>query len=640
MTPTLPLAVALLSPTFAEVHPCDGLPPLRWENALFRDAAEPPAGQAPLFERERFEPQTEWSADPADTTGGALVATCFGTSTPSSRDLVLHYYPPAPLAPRWTRPVVLVTGAGDNALRSLSFLAVALSRAGFHSYAMTFAHRHGDNFQQAEQVANVIEHVRGRHPGVLVDLVAYSKGGVATRVYLSNTPEADWTGTHDRYEAQGTRYRGDVGRVIFLGAPHAGLDTAFRWPSSNLFSVGEDPFDTPTSWTAYYPQGVAFPLTRVDLTGRSLYAGGGFPGQGQLLADLSEMHTLPGGNATLGAYAVQQDYFTTWHGGIGFVSESLGIARAIEDAGDVIGRLQRTGVAPDVKLYLGAGGNPIMSVGGLTASLLQTWWGDESAASRRATWEGLVDDALAASFPWWAEAFADDLPRLYAGTAFLGEISGPSDGLLFVASAMDTSGLTLAGAEVVETRLFAGLNHAELVAAGNLAADFYGDPELAGGLFDERLAQKYRRAENQSVEWVIDILRQPVPEQPPEPEEPDFGVGPADVGPGGDGGPETTDAAEGTADGGGTDARAEVDADLREDPQPERDAGGPPAGNTSETGGAGEDAGAPDASEKGGKGEAFGGSCTAALDPRGTPPATGWLPALAGLGLLLRRRRR
>jgi hypothetical protein len=47
-------------------------------------------------------------------------------------------------------------GAGDNALRGLSFMAVSLSRAGFTTYAVTFAHNQGDNFQQAEQVSHVV----------------------------------------------------------------------------------------------------------------------------------------------------------------------------------------------------------------------------------------------------------------------------------------------------------------------------------------------------------------------------------------------------------------------------------------------------------------------------------------------------
>ncbi|MCB9539912.1 MAG: hypothetical protein H6704_27175 [Myxococcales bacterium] len=634
MTSLLALAVALGSPAFGHVRDCDGLPPLFWENALFRDPAEG------LFVQERFQPQTEWTAGEGDVTGAQVVLDCFGASAPHSRDVVVHYYRPAALAPRWTRPVLLVTGAGDNALRSMSFLAVSLSRAGFHSYALTFAHRHGDNFLQAEQIANALQHIATRHPGVKIDVVAYSKGGVSARIYASNTADADWSGTHDAYEEHGTRYRGDVGRLIFLGAPNGGLDTPFRWPGSNLFSVGDDPLDSPTSWNAWYAAGTVNLLSRVDLAARSIYAegGGAFVGQAQMLADLRDLHGIPGTNPLLGAYAVQPDYLTTYTGGLGFQSESRGIAQAIADGGDTIARLQATGVAPDVKLYLAAGGNPIMSVGGLNEGLLQSWWGDEDAASRRATWEGLVEDWLDEIFPWWGEAFADDLPRLFAGTAFLGEISGPSDGLLFVESAFDDSGLTLAGAEVVEARFFAGLNHAELVAAGQLAADFYGDRELAGGLYDERLAAKYARADNQSVEWVLDVLRQPVPERPPEPPAPDAGAPTADAG--GDDAGAPVDAAPPEGDAGvRQDAAAPDDATAHADAGVARDAEvDPPSDATGGGGGTPPDAFV-DASPEDTKGERFGGTCTAAP---GAPAGRGpfWTLLLLVVGVGLRRRRR
>jgi hypothetical protein len=257
-------------------------------------------------------------------------------------------------------------------------------------------------------------------------------------------------------------------------------------------------------------------LNRVGLEERSIYtleSGAPYRGQAQMLADLRELHALPGGNLSMGAYANQTDYYTTYEGGFGFYSESLGIERAIEDGGRTIEALQRTGVAPDVELYLGAGGNPIMSVGGLNQSLYQSFWGDMDAAERRQTWEALAADWIEQLFPWASTSWEHDLPRLLAGSAFLGEISGPSDGLVFTASALDETGVSVAGAQVMEARLFEALNHAEIIAAGQLAADFYGDTELAGPLIDAELAAKYAEPENQPVEWIIDVLRGPVPEQ-------------------------------------------------------------------------------------------------------------------------------
>ena len=47
-----------------------------------------------------------------------------------------------------------------------------------------------------------------------VTIIAHSSGGLVARYYLSRPTEDEW----------GTRYRGNVGRVIFLGTPHRGVD--------------------------------------------------------------------------------------------------------------------------------------------------------------------------------------------------------------------------------------------------------------------------------------------------------------------------------------------------------------------------------------------------------------------------------
>ncbi len=47
-----------------------------------------------------------------------------------------------------------------------------------------------------------------------VTIIAHSSGGIVARYYLTRQVE-DWLGT---------RYRGNVGRVIFLGTPHHGVD--------------------------------------------------------------------------------------------------------------------------------------------------------------------------------------------------------------------------------------------------------------------------------------------------------------------------------------------------------------------------------------------------------------------------------
>ncbi len=525
MTVFLALAAILATPQLEHARDCPPSPTVGWENALYVD------GSDGLFRQEAFLPVTEWGDDtPGDPTASQLVADCFGASAPHSRAVVLHHLAPAPDAPPRDRPVLLVPGAGDNAIRSYTFMALTLRLAGFEVYAITFAHRHGDNFLQAEQVANALAVIGARHPDALIDVVAHSKGGMPTRIYASNHPGADWSAVHPAYDARGTRYRGDIGRLFFFGAPLAGLDTSFRWPSANFFPVYGVPLDSPGSWRTFFTAGN--PFLPVDLEPYSLYGGadGSFPGQAQMLAPWDEVYDLPGSNPLLGVYAsVQQDWFTTYYGGFGFVSESDGIGDAIEESGGVVEALQRTGVDPDIDLYVVGGGNPILSSAGFGGLAFASWFADGDAAARRNFWEDGVAAVLDLYFPWWP-AFEDELPRLVAGTAFLGEISGPSDGVLFVDSALDESGITLRGAEVLESRFFPRLNHVELLAAGVLFAAFHEDPE--NGFFDPELAAKYRDPDNQILEWLVEILSRPVPvegDPDPEPDPGDAAVGPPDA---------------------------------------------------------------------------------------------------------------
>jgi hypothetical protein len=157
-----------------------------------------------------------------------------------------------------------------------------------------------------------------------------------------------------------------------------------------------------------------------------------------------------------------------------------------------------------VQLVLVAGGNPIvpLSAAGIGTERLDGPWAELDAPDREATWDALLADWLGTVFPW-SGAFRHDLPRLYAGRAFLGEISGPSDGLVFLDSALDASGLSARGATVVDAHTFEALSHPELVVAGRLAATVLGDPARAGVAFDPSLAAKYDEPENQAVDWIV-----------------------------------------------------------------------------------------------------------------------------------------
>jgi hypothetical protein len=107
--------------------------------------------------------------------------------------------------------------------------------------------------------------------------------------------------------------------------------------------------------------------------------------------------------------AEQFDVKTTYEGGKGKVSHSLGIDKAIKQGGDLVAKLEKTGVDRRIQVVLLAGSkNAIMG--------------------------------------------------------FTGERRGPSDGLLLVRSALATDGITRAGAKVLRRDVL-NLSHIELVYA-------------------------------------------------------------------------------------------------------------------------------------------------------------------------------
>jgi len=267
------------------------------------------------------------------------VVAAFGDAAPPSTTFLLHYAAGWD-APRRATPVLLVHGAGLSANHCFADrpieqphpgLAAHLARAGRAVFAVTFAHGHGDNFRQAEAVADAIARVRRVTGAKQVDLVAHSKGGMACRIYLSDAGPA-WA----------TRYRGDVRRYVMLGAPNGGIDVGFAYPNLNYWIL-ENRSSAPLTWTEglYYGRWVEF--------GERALTSGCYPGQLQMLARQGVGTTAARG---------QLDVATTYEGGRGQVSVAIGIDRAIEAGGDVMARLARKGIDPRVELAVLAGLSP------------------------------------------------------------------------------------------------------------------------------------------------------------------------------------------------------------------------------------------------------------------------------------------
>ncbi|MDC3379172.1 acetyltransferase, partial [Planctomycetota bacterium] len=320
-----------------------------------------------------------------------IVAAFGGNAAPPSSQFLLHY------APGWEEathpvPVLLVHGAGVTADHSWGpnpvmqpgeGLAARLTRAGRKAIAITFAHPHGDNTLQAEALADAIARVLHVTDAEQVDLVAWSKGGMAARMYLSSAGPS-WA----------TDFRRDVRRYVMLGTPNGGIDVAFAYPNLNYWIL-EQGSPAPLSWTRCLYYG-----TWVDKTEQSIYArGGAFPGQAQMVTRWDDRYGRTRADG-------QFDIDTTYDGGQGLVSQSLGIDQAIEEGGHMIAMLERHGVHRSVDMAILAGTNAYVV--------------------------GLV-----------------------------GERRGPSDGLLLAASVLHTEGLTRAGARVIKKDLRA-FNHLQL----------------------------------------------------------------------------------------------------------------------------------------------------------------------------------
>jgi pimeloyl-ACP methyl ester carboxylesterase len=411
-----------------------------------------------LFRAEAFSAALEW---PANADWAPWIDDCFGTRRPHSSSFLLHVGLHEREGAGEGTPILFVPGAADNGSRAFVTLAAHMDALGRPVYALTFAHPHGDLLMQAEVVADAIARIRARTGAAEVDVVGHSKGAIAAAIYASNHAAAAWGSS--AYDRVGTRYRGDVRRLVLVAPPLGGLDTVYRWPSTSLGALVSDAALWPSAWQCYYPYGTASGFYSA-LGAQDLLPEDGdlFPGQRQLT--LPQAHPLPGSLPWLGARALQQDWWTTWYGGLGYVSWSEGIDAAVDGSGDLLGWLEANGVDPDVEITLLAGNNPLLPTGGeaLASSLFGETWAEVATGGVDA-WAALL--ALVVGEGLASFGFSqDELQGLASGDLVLGEITGPSDGLVFLDSAQKTTTLTGRGARVGRSATL-DLSHLDLLYA-------------------------------------------------------------------------------------------------------------------------------------------------------------------------------
>ena len=485
-----------------------------------------------LMVQEDFTAAISW---PREADYAPWIADCFGDETPGAWSVLLHMARAEGTADG--TPILLVPGAGDNASRGFITMATRLNNnTGRPVYALTFAHPHGDVFRQAEALANAIARIKARTGAAQVDLVSHSKGGIAAAVYLSNHSGADW-GRED-YEGVGTRYRGDVRKAIFVATPLGGIDTAYRWPLSNYAALDVDTAISPSSWETYYPYTTANWVVTTDLREQDFLAeqGDPFPGQRQLLARWDDTYDLPGEQPALGAYALQTDWYTTYYGGLGYYTDSEGIDAAIAEGDDVLGALARNGVDPDVRLYVLAGSSPLMP-NGLEDYLAGSWvstlfgeaWVDITIAGTE-VWGAFVAELVGEGILSGSYSSAE-IKALAQGKLVLGEISGESDGLVFVESATQTRTLTGRGAPVEDVHV-ANLSHLDLLYASDITGALLVDAGEADPVSDGWMVSVGQRyTEENSLLWIEEALAEDADTGSPDD---DTGTTGDDTGPAGD----------------------------------------------------------------------------------------------------------
>ena len=288
-----------------------------------------------------------------DQTGQRL--TFFGAAEPPGSDFLLYY------APGWNTgthavPVLLVMGAADTADReyadpnlggsgtcgSLSCpstgLMQYLSGQGYKVFAINFSNPQGDNYQWAQSIADAIEVVRQRTGASKVNLLAWSKGAFAARMYVASVAPS-W----------GRSYQQDVLKLILLGGPNGGLDYTFAHGAEGdalVYPECGGTLNGPTAHTKYTCYGVEYSHPEL-----SIFNTGGYDvyvGQQQMLARWDGQY---------GVDETEVDWYTTYYGGQGYVSYGYGIQYAINQ-GSLVSTLQSQPIPTAVSTYLLCGGDP------------------------------------------------------------------------------------------------------------------------------------------------------------------------------------------------------------------------------------------------------------------------------------------
>ena len=279
-------------------------------------------------------------------------ATLFGGAQPPGSQFLLYR------APGWHTnagaPVLLVMGANDDVDREYSDPAAGgagtcgvlscpstglmqyLSGAGYRVFAVDFADTQGDNYEWAQTISDALARVKAETGTSSVDLVSWSKGAFAARMYVAGVAPS-W----------GRAYQNDVTKLVLIGNPNGGLDYTFAHGTEGnplIYPECGGSLNGPSPSQSYVCFGLLY--NEPNLSIDSQY----FTGQRQMLARF---------DGTYGVDETQDDWYTTYYGGTGFVSVSKGIAESM-GKGSLVSTIQHATVPAAVPTYLLCGGSPTL----------------------------------------------------------------------------------------------------------------------------------------------------------------------------------------------------------------------------------------------------------------------------------------
>ncbi len=192
----------------------------------------------------------------------------------------------------------------------------------------------------------------------------------------------------------GRPYAGDVRKLLLLGGPNGGYDYPYAHGWAHDFSIWPE-----CGGAVNAPS----PHTRMTCFGQYTYHPEfSFAPTGGYDCYPGQRQMLARWDGVYGVDGSQQDWYTTYYGGQGFYTDGTGIQAAI-NAGSLISQIQGAGVPASVSTYLLAGGSPTI-------------------------------------------------------VGIFNENRGPSDGVVFVDSALDAAGIGSVGG----TALIGAANHLQL----------------------------------------------------------------------------------------------------------------------------------------------------------------------------------